>query len=83
VQIDAGTTSVGIGTPGSRVDVIMLDEVTEATAAWLKSNSPSIVVTRSPVEPERLIEGVAFVSAETRAVESIFDGTLWEVRASP
>jgi phenylpyruvate tautomerase PptA (4-oxalocrotonate tautomerase family) len=61
----------------------MLDEVTEATAAWLKSNSPSIVVTRSPVEPERLIEGVAFVSAETRAVESIFDGTLWEVRASP
>ncbi len=85
VRIDAGATSIGIGTPGSgsRVDVIVLAELTDKAAAWLKSNLPSIVVTRSPVGPDRLVEGIAFVSAEARSIELIFDGAQWSVHEAP
>jgi hypothetical protein len=85
VKIDVGTTSIGIGSPpaDAHVDVIVLDGVTDEVAMWLKTNPLSIVVAQSPVEPERLIEGIAFVSAETRSAELIFDGTQWEVSAAP
>jgi hypothetical protein len=85
VRIDTRDTSVGIGAPGlgSRVDVLVLDEVTDQTAAWLKSSLPSIVVTRSPVGADRLVEGIAFIDAETRSVELIFDGVQWSVRDAP
>jgi len=84
-QIDVGATVVGIGSPpmDAHADVIVLDEVAGQTAAWLTSTLPQIVVTRSPVKPERAVEGVAFVDAEMRAAELIFDGTQWEVKASP
>ena len=85
VKIDAGATSIGIGPPPleAHADAIVLDEVTDQTAAWLKSNLPQIVVTPEPVEPERSIEGVAFVNAQQNAVELLFDGAQWEVRVSP
>ncbi len=78
-RIETGATSIGIGAPHRdlRVDVIVLEEVTDQIAARLKSNPPSIVVTRSPVEPERLIEDIAFINAETRPIELIFDGAQW------
>jgi len=84
-QIDAGATSVGIGSPpmDAHADVIVLDEVTDQTAAWLQSNLLSIVVTRSPVGPDRLVEGIAFIDAETRSVELIFDGAQWSVHEAP
>jgi hypothetical protein len=65
------------------VDVLVLDEVTDEAAAWLKSSLPSIVVTRSPVGADRLVEGIAFVGAEAHSVELICDGAQWEVKASP
>ncbi len=85
VRIDTGTTSVGIGTPGSGspVDVLVLEEVTDETAAWLKLDLSQIVVTRAPVEPERLVEGAAVISAETQSIELIFDGAQWSVLAAP
>lgn len=63
--------------------MLVLEEVTEKTAAWLTSNLPQIVVTRSPVEPDRLVEGIAFVSVETYPIELIFDGTQWSIHESP
>jgi competence protein ComEC len=85
VRIEVGATSVGIGTPpmGAHADVIVLDEVTDQTATWLKSDPPSIVVTQAPVGLDRLVEGIAFVSAEARSIELSFDGTQWSVHAAP
>jgi len=82
VQIDAGATSVGIGTPGrdSRVDVLILDEVTDQTAAWPQSAPPAIVVTGRRIEAP---EGTAVVDAQQNSVELVFDGARWEVKASP
>jgi len=84
-RIETGATSIGIGAPHRdlRADVIVLEEVTDQIAARLKSNPPSIVVTRSPVEPERLIEGIAFINAETRPIELIFDGAQWSIHEAP
>ncbi|HEY4688382.1 MAG TPA: hypothetical protein VIK33_03655, partial [Anaerolineae bacterium] len=82
VRIDAGATSVGIGKPNpdARVDVLVLDDVTDDTAAWLRAMQPSIIVTREPIES---VEGIAVVVAQQNAVELLFDGARWEVRASP
>ena len=87
VRIDTGVTGVGIGTPGSgsaaRVDVLVLEKVADQTVKWFKASLPSIVVTQSPVEPEKLVEGVVFASARARAVELTFDGAQWSVHAAP
>jgi len=85
VRIDAGATSVGVGTPSSEpgVDMLILDEVTDKAAAWIKLNRPQIVVTHTPVEPDRLVEGIAFVDAETRSIELVFDAAHWSIYESP
>jgi hypothetical protein len=85
VKIETGATSISIGTPNgdSHVDVIVLAEVTDETVVWIKSIQPAIVVTRSPVKPERLVERIAFVNVEIRSAELIFDGVQWEVSAAP
>jgi len=85
VRIDAGATSVGIGVPGSgsRVDVMVLDKVTDKTVAWLKVNRPQIVVTHAPVELDRLVEGIAFIGPETRSIELVFDEAHWSIYESP
>ena len=82
VRIDTDTTSVGIGTPpmGAHADVIVLDEVTDQTAAWLTSNRPQIVVARDPFEAPA---GIAVVAAQENSVELLFDGAQLEVKASP
>ncbi len=82
VRIDAGITSVGLGQPARdvRVDVLVLNDGADDTAARVHSMQPSIVVTRESVEP---LEGVAAVSTQQNAVELLFDGAQWEVRPSP
>jgi len=82
VQIDAGATSAGIGTSGrdARVDVSILDEVTDQTAAWLQSAQPAIVVTGRRIEAP---EGTTVVDAQQNSVELVFDGARWAVRTSP
>jgi len=82
VRIDAGVTSVGLGRParGARADVLALNDVADDTAARVQSMQPSIVLTSAPIEP---IEGVTLVDAQQNAVELLFDGAQWEVRASP
>ena len=82
VRIDAGVTSVGLGRTarGARADVLALNDVADDTAARVQSMQPSIVLTSAPIEP---IEGVTLVDAQQNAVELLFDGAQWEVRASP
>jgi competence protein ComEC len=82
VQIDAGGTSVGVGVPGSaaHVDVLVLDKVTDDARVWLQSVQPLIVVVPGAIDSP---EGSAVVEAQENAIELIFDGAQWEVKASP
>ncbi|HLF28387.1 MAG TPA: ComEC/Rec2 family competence protein [Anaerolineae bacterium] len=82
VRIEAGATSVGIGRPrsDSRVDVLLVAEVTDDVSAWLESAQPSIVVACGAVEAP---EGMAVVDTEQNAAELLFDGARWEVKAQP
>ncbi|MGH9201999.1 MAG: hypothetical protein ACRD2A_12285, partial [Vicinamibacterales bacterium] len=85
VHIDAGATSIGVGEPPpeTRADTIILDGVSPEIAERLRAIQPSIVVTRRAVEPDRLIEGVAFVNVEDRSVELTFDGAQWTIHEVP
>ena len=82
VQIEAGATSVGIGLPpvDAHADVVVMEQAADEARARLVVMQPSIVVTHVSAEP---VPGIAFLSTEARAVELVFDGAQWEVRASP
>jgi competence protein ComEC len=82
VQIDAGATAIGIGLPpaDARADVVVMEQASDEARARLVFMQPSIVVTHVSAEP---VPGIAFFGTETRAVELVFDGVQWEVKASP
>jgi competence protein ComEC len=82
VRLETGVTVAGFGQPDqdSRADVLVLNEVAGDTPALVQAMQASLVVTSALIEP---LDGVTVVAAQPNAVELLFDGAQWEVRAAP
>ncbi|MGH2592199.1 MAG: hypothetical protein ACRDGG_01660, partial [Anaerolineae bacterium] len=83
-HITVGNTSIGVGTPnpGSRVDVIILNQASGEGAEEIQSIRPQIVVAQKSLDAEFALEGIALIVTNTDAVELVFDGVQWTIQES-